>query len=435
MRRTPIVGVVAGLALALAACGSDDGGGNDGGGTAKQSAEAQLSGRGPITFVSGKDTSRNRQKQVDAWNKDHPSEQARIIELPESADQQRQQIIQNAQTKSDAYTILNMDVVWTAEFAANRWLAELPKSQFDLSKLLPPTVSTSQYRDRLYAVPLNSDGGLLYYRKDLLDAAGVSAPPKTWDELWAACDKVKQTPKGKGVSCYAGQFDKYEGLTVNVSEVINGAGGAVVDASGKPTVNTPEAKKGLDVLVQAVKDGRIPKQAITFKEEEGRRYFESGKLLFHRQWPYQYALSNTKGTSKVAGKFAVAPLPGVTGPGASTLGGHNLAISAFAKNKATAADFIKYITAEDAQRADLLATSQAPTIAALYDDPDLVKKYPYLPTLKAAILGAKARPIVVKYGDVTAAIQEETYSAITGKTPSEQALSNLQTKLGQLIQP
>jgi multiple sugar transport system substrate-binding protein len=430
MRRTPILGVVAGLALALVACGSEDGGS-----TAKQSTEAQLSGRGPITLASGKDTSRNRQKQIDAWNKDHPNEQVRFIELAESADQQRQQMIQNARTKSDAYTVLNMDVVWTAEFAANRWLAELPKSQFDLSKVLPPTVSTSQYRDRLYAVPLNSDGGLLYYRKDLLDAAGVKQPPKTWDELWAACDKVTKTSEGKGVSCYAGQFDKYEGLTVNVSEVINGAGGAVVDASGKPTVNTPEAKKGLDVLVQAVKDGRIPKQAITFKEEEGRRYFESGKLLFHRQWPYQYALSNKKGSSKVAGKFAVAALPGVTGPGASTLGGHNLAVSAFAKNKATAADFIAYITGEEAQRADLLATSQAPTIAALYDDPALVKKFPYLPTLKTAILGAKARPIVVKYGDVTTAIQEETYSAITGKSPSDQALSNLQTILGQLIQP
>ncbi|MBC6460908.1 ABC transporter substrate-binding protein [Actinomadura sp. HBU206391] len=433
MRRTPIAGVVACLALALAACGGGDDGG---GGTAKQTTEAQLSGRGPITFVSGKDTSGNMQKQVDAWNKDHPNEQARIIELPESADQQRQQMIQNAQTKSDAYTVLNLDVVWTAEFAANRWLVELPKSQFDLTGFLKPTVSTGQYRDRLYAVPSTSDGGLLYYRKDLLDAAGVAAPPKTWDELWAACDKVKKTSEGKGVSCYAGQLDKYEGLTVNVSEAINGAGGAVVDESGKPVVNSPQAKQGLDVLAQAFKDGRIPKQAITFKEEEGRRYFQSGKLLFHRQWPYQYALAQKKdGSSKVAGKFGTAPLPGLTGPGASTLGGHNLAISAFAKNKASAADFIKYMTGEPAQRANLLATSQAPSWAALYDDAELVKKFPYLPTLKDSILGAKARPIVVKYGDVTTAIQEETYNAITGKTPSDQALSNLQTKLGQLIQP
>jgi multiple sugar transport system substrate-binding protein len=414
----------------VAACG-----GGGGGEKAAQQPSAQLTGRGPITLVQGKDTSGNRQKQIDGWNKDHPNEQVRLVELPEDADSQRQQMIQNAQTKSDAYTVLDLDVVWTAEFAANRWLAELPKDQFPLTGFLQPTIATGQYRGHLYAVPRASDGGLLYYRKDLLEKAGVQ-PPKTWDEMWAACDKVKALPEGKNISCYAGQLEKYEGLTVNVSEAINGAGGTVVDDSGKANVNTPEAKKGLDVLVQAVKDGRIPQQALTFKEEEGRRYFQDGKLLFHRQWPYQYALAAKKdGSSKVDGKFDVAPLPGVSGPGVSTLGGHDLAISAFAKNKATAADFIKYMTSEPTERANMLASSEAPTIAALYDDPALVKQFPYLPTLKASIQSAKARPIVVKYGDITAAIQEDAYNAITGKVTSDQALADLQTKLGQLITP
>ncbi|MGH3392266.1 MAG: extracellular solute-binding protein, partial [Actinomadura sp.] len=155
--------VVAALAV-LAACG---GGGGDTG--TAQEPSTQLTGRGPITFVGGKDTSGNRQNQLDGWNKDHPNEQVRLIELPEDADAQRQQMIQNAQTKSDAYTILDLDVVWTAEFAANRWLAELPKEQFPLTGFLPATVSTGQYRDKLYAVPRASDGGLLYFRKDLLE--------------------------------------------------------------------------------------------------------------------------------------------------------------------------------------------------------------------------------------------------------------------------
>lgn len=439
MRRTPLASLAGGTAglvlaaMALTGCGGDGDGGKNGGG---QAGAAEPTGRGPITFVSGKDLSGNMQKQVDAWNKDHPNEQARIIELPDDPDGQRQQMVQNAQTRSDAYTVLNLDVVWTAEFAANRWIVELPANRFELGKMLTPTVSTGRYRDRLYAVPSTSDGGLLYYRKDLLEKAKIERPPTTWAQMWQACDKVKALPEGKGISCYAGQLEKYEGLTVNVSEAINGAGGSVLGPDGKPTVNTPEAGKGLDTLVQAVKDGRIPKEAITFKEEEGRRYFQSGKLLFHRQWPYQWALAGKEdGSSKVAGRFSVAPLPGVTGPGASTLGGHNLAVSAFAENKATAADFIAYMVGEPAQRANLLATSQAPTWAALYDDPELVRKFPYLPELKKSILGAKARPAAVRYGDVTSAIQEAAYSAITGKVSSDQALSELQTKLVRLVQP
>jgi multiple sugar transport system substrate-binding protein len=423
--------VVLGAAALLAACGSSNSG-SSGGGSGGGGATA-LDGRGEITFATGKDTSGNMQKLVDTWNSAHANEKVRIVELPESADGQLQQLAQNAQVKSDAYTILNLDVVWTAEFAANKWAVELPQDQFKLDDFLKPAVDTAKYRDKLYAVPTYSDGGLLYYRKDLLQAAGVDKPPTTWTELLTDCQKVKATPAGANVGCYAGQFEKYEGLTVNFAEAVQSAGGSIVDDSGKPDVNSAQAKAGLDALVQGFKTGAIPQKAITYKEEEGRRAFQAGELLFHRQWPYQWAKANaTDGSSQVAGKFDVAPLPGVTGPGSSSLGGHNLAISAFAKNKATALDFIKYFTSPESEKSNLLATSQAPTLSALYEDADMTKQFPYLPTLKASILSAKPRPKAVKYGDVTAAIQENAYAALTGTKSADQALSDLQTKLEQL---
>ena len=430
MRRIPLIGatvVCAAVALSLSACGGDDGGGSTGG-----AGTAALEGRGPITFVTGKDRSGNLQKQVDAWNAQHAKEQVRVIELPDEPNDQRQQMIQNATTKSDAYAVLNLDVVWTAEFAANRWLAELPKDKIDLSKMLPATITTGQYRDRLYAVPSTSDAGMLYYREDLLKKAGISAPPKTYDEMWTDCEKVKKLPGAKDIDCFFTEVNKTESLTISAVEAIASAGGSIIGADGKPSLNTPQAKQGVEFLVNAKKE-HMPKEAVTLDTEGGRRYFQSGKLVFQRQWPYQYALANSDdGSSKVAGKFAVAPLPGPTGPGAANLGGHNLGISAFAKNKATSLDFIRYLTGEQSQRANLLATSQAPTLAALYDDPEMVKKFPYLPVLKEAITNAKPRPVAVKYGDVTAAIQGEMYDAVTGKKPVDQALTDLQAKLQPL---
>jgi multiple sugar transport system substrate-binding protein len=427
--RARTAALLAVAAVVLAACGDDtsSSGGDTGG------AAPKLEGRGPITFVSGKDTSGNMQKLVDQWNTDHPDEKVTITELPEAADEQRNQMVQNAQVKSDAYTVLNLDVVWTAEFAANRWVVELPKDEFDLDNFLKPAVDTATYVDKLYAVPVYSDGALLYYRKDLLEKAGVTEAPKTWTEMSDACKKVQALPEGKGIGCYAGQFDKYEGLTCNFSEAIQSGGGVVVGEDGKPDVNTQEAKDGLNFLVEGLKSGEIPKAATTYKEEEGRRAFQDGKLIFHRQWPYQWNLANaTDGTSKVAGKFDVAPIPGKDGPGVSTLGGHNFAISSFAKNKATALDFIKFFSSEEAQKSNLLATSQAPTRANLYEDQELVTKFPYLPTLKASIEGAMPRPKAVKYGDVTAAIQEAAYGAMNGQKSTDQALSDLQSKLEEL---
>ena len=426
MRRKALaVAVAAGTFLSVAACGGDGGGGDGGSSTA-------IEGRGPITLVQGKDTSGFVQGVLDTWNSEHPDEKVRLIELPDEADAQREKMIQNAETKSDAYDVLYTDVVWTAEFAANRILIPLPEEEFELDKMLEPVIDTTKYLDKFYAAPSGSDGGMLYYRTDLLEAAGISEPPKTWAEMLDMCKKVQAMPEGEGVECYAGQFEKYEGLTVNASEVINGAGGEVTDDSGKPNVDTPEAAEGLDFLVNGFEEGYIAKEAITYTEEEGRRAFQGGKLLFHRQWPYIYNLANGDEGTKVKGKFDVAPLPGLDGPGSSTLGGHNMGISTYSKNKATALDFIKFYTSEESQRRNLELSSGAPTYASLYDDPELQKKYPYLPVLKESILNATVRPKVVAYGDATLAIQDAAYAALNGDMTSEEAVAELQTQLEEI---
>lgn len=422
-RSLAVIGTLA-LAVGVGGCGGDDGGGGEG-------QAGKLEGKGPITWATGKDTSGYIQSALDKWNKDHADEKITLIELPEAADAQRQQLIQNAQTKSDAYSIVSLDVIWTSEFAANGWVEELPKDAIPTDKMLKPAVDTASYFNKVYAAPWRTNGGLLFYRKDLLDAAGVTAAPKTWDELKQACQKVKAT--NAAIGCYAGQLDKYEGLTVNFSEAVQSAGGEVVNAEGKPNLNTPEAKAGLDFLAQGLSSGMIPRDAITYKEEEGRRAFMEGKLIFHRQWPYQYALANaTDGSSKVNGKFGIAPLPGASGPGKSSLGGLNLGISKFGKNKGSALEFIKFITGEAEAKVMAEKTSEAPVYTSLYDDPSLQQKFPYLPTLKQSVESAVPRPKVVKYGDVTTAIQEAAYAAMTGQKPSDQALQELQTKLEEL---
>jgi len=310
---------------------------------------------------------------------------------------------------------------------------QLPEKQFPVGDFLKPVIDSARYLDKLYAVPNSSDGGLLYYRTDLLKAANIAAPPKTWSEMIADCKKVQATPQGKGIGCYAGQFEKYEGLTVNASEAINSAGGEITDAQGKPNVDTPEAKKGLEFLVNGFKDGYIPKEAITYKEEEGRRAFQDGRLLFHRQWPYQYNLANASdGSSKVNGKFAVAPLPGLDGPGVSSLGGHALGISQYSSHKKSALDFIKFYTSKANSKKYLELASQAPVYTSIYDDPALQKKFPYLPVLKESILSAIPRPKVVRYGDATLAIENAAYDAMTGKATVDDALAKLQADLTTL---
>lgn len=435
-RRVTIAALSTSALLALAACGGGGGGGGEAAPEGSDPAtDPAYEARGPITYVAGKDTSGYLATELELWNSEHPDEQVTFIELPDNADQQRAQMIQNAQTQGSEYTVLNVDVVWTSEFAANGWIDALPEDKFDMEGLLQPTVESGTYFDKLYAMPIYSDGGMLYYRTDWLEEAGLE-PPTTFDEMKQACATIKeQVAEAADADCYAGQHQKYEGLTVNISEAVDSAGGHLTDDAGAPTANTPEAVAGMQWMADAFADGTIPEEAITWQEEQGRQAFQDGSLIFHRNWPYVYTLANADdGSSEVAGKFAVAPLPGVNGPGVSSLGGHNFAINTFGQNKATAVDFINFMASEEEMKQRTIETSNAPARESLYSDPELTADYPYLEVLKASIETARPRPKVVNYGDVTLAIQDAAYGTIQGQTEPQAAMDTLQTKLQELIQ-
>jgi multiple sugar transport system substrate-binding protein len=418
-RLTPLAALGV-LALSLAACSGGGSGGSTGGGGGGDAAN-NLTDRGPITYVQGKDNSNVVRPLVDKWNAAHPNEKVTFKEQSDNADQQHDDLVTNLQAKNPDYDVVDVDVIWTAEFAAKGWLQPLKDTmKFDTTGMLPATVKTATYKDTLYAAPQTSDGGLLYYRKDL-----VPNPPKTWDEMMGMCSIAKTN----NIGCYAGQFAQYEGLTVNVAEAINTAGGTVVGPDGKPTLNTPEAKAGLNNLVQAYKDGNIPKEAITYQEEQGRQAFESGKLLFLRNWPYVYNLAKTDGSSTVKDTFGIAPLPGKNGPGASSLGGHNVAMSVYSKHKATALDFMKFMTSNETEKFYATQGSLAPVLESLYSDQDLVTKLPYLPVLLTSIQNAVPRPVTPFYPAVTKAIQDNSYAAIKGDKSVDQALSDMQTAI------
>jgi multiple sugar transport system substrate-binding protein len=407
-------------ALVLAGCGG-------GGGSSDDAAKQGANDRGPITFVTGKDNSGIMPFIADQWNKAHPNEKVTIKQQSDQADQQLSDLEQHFQAKDPGYDVVTVDVVWTAEFAAKGWTIPLTgQYALDTAQLLPATVKAATYNGKLFAAPYASDGGLLYYRTDLTKTA-----PTTWDDLIKQCQgkTTSGTITGSKPACYAGQFAKYEGLTVNAAEAINASGGQIVGADGvTPSVNTPQAQSGLDFLVNGFKQGYIPKEALGFQETQSLNAFQAGQLMFMRNWPYADAILKGK-DSKVADKFAIAPLPGPSGHGASSLGGHSLGISAYSKYKATDLDFLKFIESDVIQRNDLNQGTLAPVLTSLYSDPELVKKFPYLPTLLQSIQTAVPRPVTPYYPGVTEAIETNAYAALQGQVSSQQALTNMQAAI------
>ncbi|WP_406841698.1 ABC transporter substrate-binding protein (plasmid) [Streptomyces sp. AHU1] len=386
-------------------------------------------GRGPLTLATAGDLTGYLGSVLEGWNRTHPRERVTLVELPDSADETHAQMVTDLRGGDNSrFDVLNIDVNWTSEFAAAGWIRPLPRNRFPLTSFLPPVVDTATYEGRLYAVPYVTNAGLLLYRKDILDKEGLP-PPKTWAEL--EHDAKTVAPK-YGLDGYAGQFLPYEGLTVNAAEAVYSAGGTILGGEGdRVTVNSAAAREGIEFLARGVREGWIPKAALTYKEEESKQAFQDGRLLFLRNWPYAYAVASAAG-SPVAGKIGAVRLPGPDGQGTSVLGGSDLAVNAHARHPDSAARLIAYLTSKPVQRLVLTRGALPPVRAALYEDPDLVQRFPYLPTLRASVLTAAPRPKSPRYGQVSLVVQAVVHDAMTGAETTEDAVRRLARELAAI---
>src|SRR6202167_1979994 len=204
--------VSAAAALSLAGC-------TQASGAASSGSSSLTDGIGPITFAIGSDDISWLTPVLNAWNARHPGQRVTPLYLPEAANDQLAQLVANLQAKSDSYDVIDLDVVWTAEFASAGWIIPLPAGKFPLGDFLPPAVATAEYQGRLYAIPYYSNADLLYYRSDILAKAGKQ-PPKTWAQL---AELAKTVAPKYGLYGYAGTFAPYEGLTVNFAEAAQSA--------------------------------------------------------------------------------------------------------------------------------------------------------------------------------------------------------------------
>ncbi|XCM83868.1 ABC transporter substrate-binding protein [Kitasatospora sp. HUAS MG31] len=387
-----------------------------------------VSGVGPVTLVTGRDRAGYLQGLLDSWNAARPGERATLVELPDAADEVRAQLAEGLARGGDRFDVVNLDVVWTAEFAQRGWIAPLEEDGVPTAGLLPAAAGTGRWDGRLHAVPFTTNVGLLYYRSDVLAAEG-ERPPATWADL----ERLARTVAPRhGLGGYAGQLLPYEGLTVNVAEAVASAGGTFLDGRGRVAVDGPQARAGLGFLARGVAEGWIPREALGFREEESRQAFQDGRLLFLRSWPYVYPQAEGP-ASRVAGRFGVVPLPGPGGPGASVLGGSDLAVGSASRYQRSARELIRYLTGVEVQRRVLTEGGLPPVVAELYEDPELVGRYPYLPVLRRALDAAVQRPAVPAYQQLSLAVSAASYDALLGRSTVDAAVSRMAADLTEIV--
>ncbi len=438
LRRGLATALVASMALFAAACGGDDEG--DSGSTSSGSGAAESSGategakkapaldaakaaKGNVTYCTGKDTSGAQKESVKLFNEKYASQglKAKLLEFPESADEQRNQFIQRQEAKSGECDIFYSDVIWTAEFASQKWLMDMTEYvNSRKGEFIPSTLETIKFDgEKYWGAPKQTDAAFIYYRTDQVD--GV---PATWQGVY------EEAAKNDGI-VYQGAA--YEGLTVDFLEIAFAAGGKVLSDDGKKSeISSPANVKALQFMVDGIKNGAAPKAVTTYMEEPARRAFEAGRATFMRNWPYAYALGEK--ADKVKGKFKVAPFPEFEGGGkAGILGGHNLVISAFSKNPEGAVALIDYLTAPEAIKRDAAEYSLAPVLTETYEDADVKKALPFSDELQQAVAQAKSRPISPVYTQISSAIYKNVNTALSGQQSPDAALKKADEEITKAL--
>jgi multiple sugar transport system substrate-binding protein len=406
----PVAILIAAISLAIAGCGDDDGGGGGGAPDAKKVGQSRA--QGDVTWCIGKDTSGAFKTVVDNFNEANPDANVELLELPESADDQRRLQIQRLRAKSSQCDVLGMDVIWTAEYAAQGWLLDVSDAVDEQGDaFIPSTLETAKYQDKYWAFPFNTNAGFIYWRTG---QAG-DQPPESWEAMYR---------KAGSTDGFIYQGARYEGLTVNFLELLYSAGGAVVNEDGsEATADTDEVRNVLTFMRKGIDDGDVPKAVTTYMEEESRRAFEANRATYMRNWPYAYALAKE---SPVADSFKVTTFPSYEGnPGAGVLGGYNLGISAYSENPEGSLAFVEFAVKPDQQEIQATEASLPAVVSEVYDMPSVKKALPFASALRDAVEQAQPRPVSPVYPQITEAIYTNVYAALQGDKSADQAAQDM----------
>ncbi|HEX3516051.1 MAG TPA: ABC transporter substrate-binding protein [Trebonia sp.] len=307
--------------------------------------------------------------------------------LPQASDAQRQQLVRRLVAHDPSMDILGLDVTWEPEFAEAGLIVPWTgayKAQAE-DGTLKPALQTATWNGQLVAVPDNTNTQLLWYRSDL-----VPNPPTTWTQMIADAEQLAKEGKPHYIEIQGAQ---YEGATVWLNTMIASAGGSILNAGASgPSLGAP-AVKALSIMKELADSPAADPSLSVQMENQNRLAMEAGTAAFEINYPFVYP-SMKMDNPKLFKDFKWALYPEVTPgvPAKVTIGGIDLAVSAYSQHKDLA--FQAALCLRDKQNQVIGANvgGVPPTIASLYNNPALYADYPFHADVLTELENASVRP-------------------------------------------
>ncbi|MCM3904056.1 MAG: ABC transporter substrate-binding protein [Pyrinomonadaceae bacterium] len=346
--------------------------------------------------------------------------------------------------RSGAYDLIMLDDPWFPKFATQQLLTELTPLLQSRGLTGPDDdyVATSIALGRepyqtgpLYALPYVGNSQLLFYRKDLFAKHNLKEP-KTWNDALAAAKTISEqetngAPGGGKVYGYVMRAAQGNAAVADFMPIFWAFGGEMFDANSHPTVNNAEGIAALKFMLELGKYS--PPGYASFNADEVGAHLLQGTAAMSINWPAWIRSFNDAAKSKVAGKMEFTTLPGERNPGRAEIGNWLIAIPRDAKNKDAALEFLLWVTSAAQMKLSALR-GNPPTRKSLFNDPELVAKFPSYPAQLRSLESSRPRPRTPNWNEIENVFGIYLSKANSGELSAEDAMNQANAEIAKILE-
>ena len=343
-----------------------------------------------------------------------------------------------------AYDLIMLDDPWFPRFASEQLLTELtplyqkrrlsgPEEDFVRSSI---AVCRHPYESgELYALPYVGNSQLFFYRTDLFEKHNLREPA-TWDDVLAAAKTIDErerngAPGGGRVYGYVMRAARGNSAVADFMPIFWAFGAEMFDSAGKPTVNSQEGINGLRFMLEL---GRYaPPGYASFNASEVSAHLLQGTAAISINWPAWISAFNDPAKSKVLGKVNYGTLPGGKAAGRAEIGNWLVAIPRASRNADPAFDFLLWATAAEQMKKSAL-TGNPPTRRSVFNDTELLARFPSYPAQLRSLETSKPRPRTPQWNEIENVFGIFLSRANSGEMTAEDAMNQANIEIAKIVQ-
>lgn len=365
---------------------------------------------------------------IPQFEREHPGLRVDLQQIPWTAAHEKLLTAYAADALPD---ICQLGNTWVPEFAELNALEPL-QTYVDASAVVDQTDyfqgiwDTNVIDGRVYGVPWYVDTRLLFYRKDLLAAAGYAQPPTTWAEWRAAMTAIKRQ---RGKDRYAillplNEFEQLLSLALQQDDPLLKGGRSNLGSAG--------FRRALDFYAGMFEQGLAPQMSETQISNVWDEFF-NGMFVFYVSGPWNIREFRKRAPPGLEDAWGTAPLPGPDGLGAGIAGGTSLVLFRNSPRKKAAWAFVEFLSRPEIQEKFHAEIGDLPPRRSTWERQAL-RSDPYAAAFRDQLERVKPTPKVLEWERIAQEMRLTSERVVRGGQSQDAAVRELSARVDALLE-